>query len=293
MYFGTKNDQATSFRLLDQYLDSGGTFIDTANIYASWVPGFKGGESETVLGHWMQARKNRGRLFIATKVGFQYGEVERGLRAPQIEAEVDKSLRRMGIETIDLYYAHKDDLHTPQEETLAAFDRLVRDGKVRFIGASNFPAWRLEEARWLSQVNGWISYCCIQQRYTYLRPKPGASFAPQLAVNEDLRDYCRSRRLTLLAYSALLSGAYSRVDRPIPVEYAGPHSDARLALLRAIAAEKGATVNQIILAWMLHSDPVVLPLIAASAEIQMAENIGTLEVALSPEDIQRLNTAGD
>jgi len=290
MYFGSKNDEISSQSLLDQYVDAGGTFIDTANIYAWWVPGFQGGESEVILGRWLKARKNRSRMFIATKMGFQYPGVERGLRAAQIEAECEKSLRRMGIDTIDLYYAHKDDMHTPVDETLEAFERLAGAGKVRFLGASNFPAWRLEEARSVSQARGWSEYCCVQQRYTYFQPRPGTTFDPQLAVTPELLQYCKARQLTLLAYSVLLSGAYTRPERGLPAQYAGVDNEARRARLQEIAQEKGATVNQIILAWMLHSDPVVLPLIAASTREQLAENLQALEISLSREDMQRLDT---
>lgn len=292
MYFGTKNDAATSFRLLDQYLDAGGSFIDTANIYAWWVPGWQGGESESVLGRWMQERKNRSQLFLASKVGFGYSEVKTGLRAHQIEAECEKSLRRMGVDTIDLYYAHVDDRSTALEESLAAFDRLVRAGKVRYIGASNFLAWRLEQARWTSQAHGWSEFCCIQQRYTYLRPKPGASFSPQVAVNADLLDYCRDHPLALLAYSALLSGTYTRPDRPIPPQYDGPDSAARLSALQSVAREKDATVNQVILAWMLHSRVAVLPLIAASTAQQLQENLDALRISLSMDEMAFLDQAG-
>ncbi|HAJ36825.1 MAG TPA: aldo/keto reductase, partial [Chloroflexi bacterium] len=124
MYFGSRNDRTTSYRMLDRYVDAGGSFIDTANIYAWWVEGCRGGESETLLGEWLRERGNRDRLFIASKVGFQYDDVTRGLSAAQIEAECDKSLRRMGIDTIDLYYAHVDDRNTPMHETMEAFDRL-------------------------------------------------------------------------------------------------------------------------------------------------------------------------
>jgi len=174
MYFGTRNDEATSFRLLDMYVEAGGFFIDTANIYSHWVTGCKGYESERLLGRWMKARKNRSSVVIATKVGFEipaYG-VERGLPATTILQECEKSLRNLGVETIDLYYAHCDDPNTPLEETLSAFDRLVQAGKVRTIGASNYLAWRLEEARWVSQTHGWSEFCCVQQRHTYLRPRP-------------------------------------------------------------------------------------------------------------------------
>jgi aryl-alcohol dehydrogenase-like predicted oxidoreductase len=292
MYFGTRNDETTSYRLLDQYMDAGGSFIDTANIYAWWVDGFKGQESEALLGRWMQKRKNRSRIFLASKVGFQYGDVPLGLTRKLIEAECEKSLKLLGTERIDLYYAHVDDRSTPMEETLEAFNRLVKAGKVGVIGASNFTAWRLEEARWHSQVNGWIEYCCVQQRHTYLRPKPGASFGAQLAVNADLLDYCRNRKLTLLAYSALLSGGYTRAERSINEQYLGPDSNLRLTALRQVAQEKEATVNQVILAWMLHSDPLVLPLIAASTSEQLEENLKALEINLSAEDMQKLDQAG-
>jgi aryl-alcohol dehydrogenase-like predicted oxidoreductase len=154
MYFGTKQDEETSFRLLDAYLDAGGSFIDTANIYAWWIDGCRGGESESLLGRWMQARKNRNKLFLATKVGFGYDDVPVGLTAKLIQRECEKSLKRLGTERIELYYAHVDDPKTPLEESLEAFDRLVEQGKVRFIGASNYSAWRLEEAHWVSETQG-------------------------------------------------------------------------------------------------------------------------------------------
>lgn len=291
MYLGTRNDATSSYRLLDQYVAAGGTFIDTANIYAHWIEGFCGGESETLLGEWMRARGNRSDLFIASKVGFEYPGVSRGLRAEQIEEECNKSLRRLGVDTIDLYYAHVDDRNTPLEETMSAFDRLVKAGKVRFIGASNFLAWRLAKVHALSEANGWPDYCCIQQRYTYLRPKPGTTFDPQLAVNDDLLDYCRSNQITLLAYSSLLSGAYTRPERAISEQYLGPDSDARLAALRQVAAAHGVTPNQAILAWMMQSDPLVVPVMAAGSEAQMQENLDALELQLSAEEMNLLNSA--
>lgn len=291
MYFGSRNDKATSYRMLDLYLGAGGTFIDTANIYAHWVEGFNGGESETLLGEWMQERKNRSKLFIASKVGFNYKGVERGLSARQIEEECDKSLKRLKIDTIDLYYTHVDDRNTPLEETLQAFDRLVKSGKVRLIGASNYLAWRLEQAHWISRTNNLAQFCCIQQRYTYLPARPGTTFDPQVAVNDDLLDYCRNTGITLLAYSVLLGGAYTRSDRQMPEQVSGPDNEKRLATLRAIAQETDATVNQVILAWMMQSNPSVLPVIAASDEAQLQENLGALELRLSTEQMERLNIA--
>lgn len=291
MYFGTHNDKATSYEMLRLYTEAGGTFIDTANIYSRWVPGFKGGESETLLGEWMREQRNRQQLFIASKVGFEYGDVPRGLKAHQIEEECHKSLKRLGIETIDLYYAHKDDPNTPLEETLEAFDKLVRAGKVRFIGASNYAAYRMEEAHWISQNNGWAEYCCVQQRHSYLRPKPGADMGNHVVANEELFDFARRRQVTILAFSAMLGGAYTRADRPLAEQYVGPDSDARLAVLKGIANEVGATPSQVVLAWMLHSHPPVLPLIAASTPEVMRDNLAALNVTLTPNQMERLNSA--
>jgi aryl-alcohol dehydrogenase-like predicted oxidoreductase len=292
MYLGTKQNETESFRLLDKFVEAGGNFIDTANIYAHWIPGGKGGDSETTLGSWIKDRKNRQNIYIASKVGLQYGDVPSSLRSEVIEEECAKSLKRLGVDTIDLYYAHVDDRTTPLEETLGAFDRLVKSGMVRFIGASNYMAWRLEEARWISQSKGLPEYCCIQQRHSYVRNKKGTTFDPQIAVNPDLLDYCRNRNITLLAYSALLSGAYTRTDRPFPDEYLGKDSENRLTALNKIATEVGATPNQVVLAWMLHSDPQVVPLIAASTEDQLQENIDSLEINLSLRQLEELNQAG-
>jgi aryl-alcohol dehydrogenase-like predicted oxidoreductase len=291
MFFGTRVPQNASYRVLDRYLDTGGMFIDTANIYASWVPGFVGGESETLLGDWMRERGNRSKLFIASKVGFGYPGVEIGLSAQKIEEECNKSHKRLGIETIDLYYGHVDDRKTPLEETLRAFDNLVKAGKVRFVGASNYRAWRLEQANSLTQTNGWTPFCCVQQRYTYLPLRPGGNIGMQVMTNEDLLDYCRSTGMTMLAYSVLLAGAYSRPDRPLPAAFADAESSKRLEVLTQVAQESSATVNQVILCWMMLSSPTIIPLIAASDESQLAENLGALEFHLSDDQMQRLNQA--
>lgn len=293
MQFGTKNDKATSYQMLNQYTEAGGTFLDTANGYAHWlIPNGKGGESETLLGEWMRERGNRSSLFIASKVGFGYPGVDRGLRAHQIEAECEKSLKRLGIDTLDLYYAHKDDYDTPLEETMQAFDRLVRAGKVRFVGASNYYAWRLEEAHWSSVTNGCVEYCCLQQRYSYLRPGHRMTLGNHVLATEDIFDYARRRKITVLAFSAMLGGVYTRSDRELRGEYAGPDSDARLKVLKDVAHETGATATQVVLAWMLHSDPAVLPLISASTSDVMQDNLGALDVHLSNDQMERLNNAG-
>jgi len=243
-----------------------------------------------LLGEWMRERRNRDEIFIATKVGLEYPGVDCGLKAYQIMTEREKSFSRLGVDSIDLYYAHRDDRNTPLTETMEAFNTLVTVGQIRYIGASNYLAWRLEEARWVSRTHGWAEFCCIQQRYSYIRPKLSARFDPQIAANEDLLDYCRARGMTLLAYSPLLSGAYTRPDRSIPNQYLGPDTDVRLATLRAVAEEVGATANQVVYAWMMQSDPPVIPLVGASTIEQLEENLGVLEVTLTAEQMKHLDS---
>ncbi len=295
MNFGTKLDQKGSFGVLDRYYEAGGRFIDTANNYAVWWGG-NGSESETVLGAWMKERKNRAELFLATKVGFNTPAVGNGLSRRIIRQELEGSLRHLGVDHVDLYYAHKDHRPDPLEETLGAFDELHREGKLRFIGCSNYRAWRIEEARVVSRGGGMASYCCVQQRHTYLRPAPGARFDPQLAADEELLDYCAAhgRELVLLAYSPTLGGAYAgRKDRQIPAQYQGPDTAARLAALESVAGEAGATPVQVMFAWMLHSAPAVLPLVSAGSVGQLDENLGALSVSLSAEQMRRLDAAGN
>jgi len=295
MNFGTKLDEQGSFQLLDRYWEAGGRFIDTANNYAVWWGG-DGTESENVLGRWMRQRKNRSELFLATKVGFNRPPTGNGLSRAIIRQEIEGSLRRLGTDSIDLHYAHKDHRSDPLEETLAAFDELHRQGKVRLIGCSNHRAWRIQEARTLSRKNGWIAYCCVQQRHTYLRPVAGARFDPQLAVDEELLDYCAAHAadFLLLGYSSTLGGAYSgRSDRPIPPQYRGPANEARLSTLSEVAREVGATPQQLVYAWMLHSTPLALPLVSAGSVQQLDENLGALEITLDVSQMKRLDEAGD
>jgi len=288
---GSKLDRETSYRLLDKYVELGGNWIDTANMYATWMPGCSGGESETTMGQWMKARGNRDQLFIATKMGFDYGDTPAGLSAAQIQAECDKSLRRLGINHIDLLYAHCDDRSTPLAESLEAFDKLIQAGKVKQLGASNCQTWRLAEALTLSEQNEWTPFSVVEQRHTYLRPRQGASFSPQVVVNSEMVDCCRSKRLTLVAYSVLLQGAYTHPERPVPAQYAGPDADQRLSVLKTVAQEVGATPNQVVIAWLLAGH--VVPIIAASKVEQIEENVAALNIELSEQQIERLNRAGD
>ena len=294
MFLGTKQDRDASFALLDLYRERGGNFIDTANIYAHWVgPQFHGGESEVMLGEWLKARGSRHDLVIASKVGFPYADTKTGLSAKQIKDECDKSLQRLGVETIDLYFAHVDDLETPQEETLRAFADLVKAGKVRVIGASNFTTYRLALANAFAFANGLPRYEVLQQRHTYLRPRHDGSFGAQLALTADMSEYCAAAEISIMAYSSGLGGAYSgKVDRPVPEQYLGADTGKRLAALGQIAKETGATAHQVVFAW-LANQPNMMPLVAGTSIEQLTANIDAVEIALTAEQMARLDRAGE
>jgi len=291
--FGSKRDEATSFALLDYFRERGGTFVDTANFYASWLDGFQGGESEATIGRWMKSRGCRNPTVIATKLAFDYPGCAGGLSAAEIQRECEKSLTRLQTDRIDLYYSHRDDPATPLEETMEAFHGLIQAGKIRAIGASNLSVWRVAEANLLSQLRRWTAYCAIEQRYTYLRPRYGAGFGPQIFITDDMKAFAKTHGATLVGYSVLLAGAYTRSSSALPVQFGGPDSEARWKALRAVANSSGATANQVILAWMRQSEPSILPIIAGSSTEQLAENIGALKIALSPEQMQFLNEAGN
>src|SRR5205809_2410942 len=218
--FGTTVDQKETFALLDRFVEAGGTMIDTANNYPFWMPGRTGNESETVIGAWLASRRLRDQVVISTKVGARprtpgdttLDDVE-GLSAPAIRAGVEGSLRRLGTDRIDVYWAHIDDRTVPLAETVAALDELVRAGRVRTVGASNMSVWRVERARALAMVGGHTPYTALQLRHTYVRPRPGVrpSSRVQEYVTDETLDYLRAHPgLTLWAYSTLLSGAYTR-----------------------------------------------------------------------------------
>jgi aryl-alcohol dehydrogenase-like predicted oxidoreductase len=158
---------------------------------------------------------------------------------------------------------------------------------------SNLRVWRIAEANTFSEAHGWAQYCAVEQRHTYFRPRHGADFGPQICINDDLKDYSRSRGITLIAYSILLQGAYTREDRPVPRQYAGPDADERWHELGTVAGEIGATPNQVIIAWMRQSDPPMLPIIAGSRPEQLIENVTALDITLDENQMERLNSAGN
>ena len=290
---GTKIDRQTAFELFDYFAERGGTMIDTANFYASWLPGCQGGESETTIGAWLRSRGNRANMVISTKLAFDYPGCVGGLSASEIERECEKSLWRLETDYLDLYFAHRDDRVTPLEETMEAFHRLIRAGKVRAIGASNLSLWRIAEANVISRAHHWAGFTAVEQRYTYLRPRHGADFGPQIFISEELKDYATQRDVALIGYSVLLRGAYTRPDRELPAQFAGPDSEERIRVLREVAKELSCTLNQLVIAWMRQSSPPILPIIAGSRTEQLAENFGALDVRLTREQMSRLDTAGN
>ena len=290
---GSRVNEKDSHRLLDAFASHGGTFIDTGNFYASWHPGCVGGESESTIGRWMAKRGHRSDMVISTKLGFDYPGCAGGLTAQEIERECEKSLTRLQTDYIDVYYAHRDDFDTPLEETMEAFHRLVTAGKVRTVGASNLWLWRVAEANQIARQKMLTPYSVVEQRYTYFRPRHGADFGPQICITDDMKRFCAHHNMTLIAYSILLQGAYTREDRPIPAQFAGPEADERMAALMGVAQETGYTPSQVIIAWMRQSDPPVLPIIGGSQTAQVEENIQALNLVLSEGQMERLTRAGD
>jgi len=291
-YYGSRTSPDMAWTLLDAFTEAGGTFIDTANIYAAFIPGYVGGESESVIGSWMNARGNRDAIVVGTKVAGPYQDVPGGLRATDVASECEKSLRRLQTSTIDLYYAHIDDWATPLEEILDGFGKLLQSGKIRSVGLSNWQLWRLAEARLLAEIDGW-PLAALEYRHTYLRPTANADFAPQIAATPELFDFAQAHGLTVVAYSVLLNGAYTRPDRSVPWSYRGPDTDARLACLREVAAELGTTPNQVVLAW-LQTAPgcTVIPIIGGSRLGQVQQNLEAAAVRLSEDQQDRLYAAG-
>ena len=290
---GSKIGPQQSFELFDYFYSKGGTFLDTANMYSCWLPGCVGGESETTIGAWMKERGNRENLVISTKLAFDYPGTQGGLSAQEIKRECEKSLRRLQTDRIDLYYSHRDDRETRLEETMEAFDALIKEGKVRAIGASNLTTWRVAQANAIAKAHAWSTYSVVEQRYTYLRPRHGASFGPQIVIGPEMKDFALSEGITLVAFSILLQGVYTRPERSMPAQFAGPETDARLGALKTVASQVGCTPNQVIIAWMRQSSPAILPIIAGSRTEQLQENIDALAIKLSGEQMHALDTAGD
>ncbi|KOX18782.1 oxidoreductase [Saccharothrix sp. NRRL B-16348] len=293
--FGKGVDQETSFAIMDRFAEAGGTFLDTANNYVFWDGG-TGDESERMVGRWLAARGNRDEMVVATKVGARpltpgTGlENAEGLAGHTVRRAAAASLERLGVDHIDLYYSHIEDRRVTFEDTLGGFASLVDAGKVREIGASNHATWRFDRARTVSRDNGWPVYTAVQQRYSYLRPRPNVKLPEggHVHMTDELLDYAASEGdVTLVAYSALLAGRYR--DKPLGEEYDHPGTTRRLAVLHEVAAELGATVNQVVLAWLLRQD--IIPLVGATSVAQLEETLGALEIKLDDDQVDRLDSA--
>ena len=260
MYFGTRTDEATSYALLDRYVEAGGRVLDTANCYSFWTsPTGHGGQSEALLGRWLAANPGvRDELVIATKVGVEPtadGGVE-GLSAPVIERESARSLERLGIDAIDVYWAHGEDRATDLEETVAAFGALVERGVVRRLGVSNHPTWRVERARGIAERLGVAPWTALQLTTSYVEPRPGAQVPGKDHrfgfVSDETVDYLENHpEIDLWVYSPLVQGSYDRADRSLPEAYEHPGTTARLAELARVAERHGVPRSQVVLAWML------------------------------------------
>jgi len=301
MFFGTKLDDVASFALLDAYVEAGGTWIDTADCYAFWVaPEGHGGQSEQVLGRWLAARPGvRERVAISTKVGAEPvtpGDfsVQQGLSDAVVRAGLEGSLRRLGTDRVELFWAHVEDLRTPVEESAAAFADLVDAGKAAGWGVSNHPAWKVERMRFANAVSGRPGPVALQHRFSYLTPRPdhaveGAANRYGMATPEIL-DYCAEHGLGLWAYTALLTGSYERADRPFTEEYRHPGTDARLAVLDAVAAEAEASRSQVVLAWLVAHG--IRPILGGSTVEQLQEALAGVRLVLSDDQSARLDAAG-
>lgn len=286
--FGWTADAHASEAVLDAYAAAGGNFIDTADVYSAWAPGHVGGESETLIGQWMRARGNRTRMVVATKVAKLPGL--EGLAPATIHTAVEGSLRRLGTDYIDLYYAHHDDTAVPLEDTLRAFDTLVRTGKVRYIAASNYGAPRLAEALEISRRHGLASYVAVQPQHNLMHRQD---------YTGPLRAVCVEQGLSCVPYFALangfLTGKYRSgavIDSPRSGR-ASAYLDARgseiLDALGAIATAHQTTMAAVALAWLLSDPTIAAPIASARSAAQLADLLPCATLTLSAEDISLLS----
>lgn len=290
--FGWTADEPASFAILDAFVAGGGRAIDTADVYSAWVPEHRGGESEAIIGRWLKARGRRDGVLVATKVGMPLGG-STGLAPARIGAAAEASLRRLQTDHIDLYFAHADDADTPLEATLEAFDRLLRAGKVRAIGASNYAADRLAQALDVSADRGLAAYSVLQPHFNLLE---------RSAFEGPLQELCVARNVAVVPYyglaSGFLTGKYrSRADlagraRGSGVaDYLGPRGLAVLAALDEVAAEAGATPAQVALAWLAAQPAVAAPTASATTVAQVEELLGAMRLSLTAAQLARLDAA--
>jgi aryl-alcohol dehydrogenase-like predicted oxidoreductase len=292
--FGWTADRAASFAVLDAFVDGGGTMIDTADVYSAWVPGHRGGESETMIGEWLKASGRRDDVLIVTKVGMLPGEGGEKLAPARIEAACDASLRRFGTDRIDLYFAHQDDDAVPQAAVAEAFAKLVRAGKVRVLGASNFHAARLRSAVEGARAAGLPHYQVLQPEY---------NLVSRDEFKGELQDTCVAYDIGVVPYyglaSGFLTGKYRSTDDLGKSVRGGRMKDLLdgkgpqvLAAMDAIAGETGASLAQIALAWLMAQPGVTAPIASATNVEQLRELLPAMTLDLSADQLARLTAAG-
>jgi aryl-alcohol dehydrogenase-like predicted oxidoreductase len=291
--FGWTLDEAASFRILDEFVAAGFDFIDTADVYSTWVPGHVGGESETIIGKWCRQRGNRAKVILATKVGWLMPPDRKGLSRANIMRAVEDSLRRLQTDYIDLYQAHVDDTDTALEETLAAFGELLRQGKVRAIGASNYSAARLAQALDLADRGGLPRYDSLQPLY---------NLYDRAVFEDELAPLCVSHGVGAITFFSLASGFLSgkyrsaqdlagRARAPRVEKYLNARGSAILAALDEVAAAHGSTPASVALAWLMGRPGVTAPIASATSSVQLQALVAAANLQLDADSLTRLDQA--
>lgn len=292
--FGWTVDEKTSFSLLDALVEKGLFFIDTADVYSRWAPGNQGGESETIIGKWLKKSGKRDKIVLATKVGIEMSPEKKGLKPAYIRQAVEDSLRRLQTDVIDLYQAHRDDESTPLADTLGTFDALVKEGKVRALGASNYSAQRLQAALDISKQQGLVRYETLQPEYN-LYDREG--------YESELEQVARDNHLGVINYYALASGflsgkykkpqdaAKSQRGQGIVDKYLNERGLRIVEALEDVAASHDASATQVALAWLIARPGITAPIVSATSLQQLDELVKATELALSKQEIEELSRA--
>jgi aryl-alcohol dehydrogenase-like predicted oxidoreductase len=288
-------DEATSFQIMDAFVDAGGNFLDTADIYSKWLDGHVGGESEEVIGRWIAARKNRNDVVIATKVRGAMGDGpnDEGLSRRHILDAAEASLRRLQTDYIDLYQTHWFDAATPIDETMSALDTLVRQGKVRYVGCSNYPAWRLVQSLWASDRHQLVRYDSIQPHYNLVHRRE---------FEQDLADIVTEYNIGVIPYSPLaggfLTGKYDRENVPnsaraqgVRQRYFNEAGWRTLDAVRLVAKQTDSSPAVVSLAWLLAQSFMTAPIIGANNVEQLQQSLDAVDLQLTPEQIDMLSEA--
>ena len=291
--FGWTADEATSFRLLDGYVDAGFSFVDTADVYSRWAPGNKGGESETVIGNWLRNGGKRDKVVIATKCGMDMAPDRKGLSRTHIVRSVDDSLKRLNTNHIDLFQSHRDDPETPQEETLQTYGELIKAGKLRAIGASNFEAKRLAEAEKIAKDKGLPRYESLQPHYNLME---------RGLFEGDLVNECLKEGIGVIPYYSLASGFLSGKYRSEAdfgkskrgggmQKYLNARGLAILAALDAAAEKHNANPAQVALAWLLQRKAITAPIVSATNMAQLHDLVAGAKLKLDAASVAAIDKA--